>query len=89
LKAKLTKIGIDNLLFLAMSNQVSLGERNPIDGKFEESKRRFGLVLIQAKLLRTSETWIALFDLLYENNRGLLFQQTLVIRQVLRRKANS
>ncbi len=43
-----------------MSNHVSPGERNPIEGKFEEAKTRYGLGLIQAKLRSTSETWIAL-----------------------------
>lgn len=44
----------------AMLNHVSPGERNPIEGKFGEAKRRYGLGLIQAKLQRTSESWIAL-----------------------------
>jgi IS5 family transposase len=44
----------------AMSNHVSPGERNPIEGKFGEAKTRYGLGLIQAKLKNTSETWIAL-----------------------------
>ena len=44
----------------AMSNHVSPGERNPIEGKFGEAKTRYGLGLIHAKLQSTSQTWIAL-----------------------------
>lgn len=43
----------------AMSNHVSPGERNPIEGKFGQAKIAYGLNLIKAKLSSTSATWIA------------------------------
>ena len=43
----------------ALSNQVSPGERNPIEGKFGQAKRGYGLSKIRAKLSRTSEAWIS------------------------------
>ena len=42
-----------------MSNQVSPGERNPIEGKFGQAKVGYGLDNIKAKLKETSESWIA------------------------------
>jgi hypothetical protein len=43
----------------ALSNQVSPGERNPIEGKFGQAKVGYGLDCIMAKLKSTSESWIA------------------------------
>ncbi|MBK8626088.1 MAG: transposase [Saprospiraceae bacterium] len=43
----------------ALSNQVSPGERNPIEGKFGQAKRGYGLDKIRAKLASTSESWIS------------------------------
>ena len=43
----------------ALSNQVSPGERNPIEGKFGQAKVGYGLDNIKAKLKETSESWIA------------------------------
>lgn len=43
----------------ALSNQVSPGERNPIEGKFGQAKRGYGLNKIRAKLTSTSESWIS------------------------------
>jgi hypothetical protein len=43
----------------ALSNQVSPGERNPIEGKFGQAKVAYGLDNIKAKLQETSESWIA------------------------------
>ncbi|MFM8832143.1 MAG: IS5 family transposase [Cytophagales bacterium] len=43
----------------ALSNQVSPGERNPIEGKFGQGKVAYGLDNIKAKLKDTSESWIA------------------------------
>ncbi|MFY8185930.1 MAG: IS5 family transposase [Bacteroidia bacterium] len=43
----------------ALSNQVSPGERNPIEGKFGQAKVAYGLDNINAKLKETSESWIA------------------------------
>ena len=42
-----------------MSNQVSPGERNPIEGKFGQAKRAYGLDRVKARLANTSESWIA------------------------------
>lgn len=43
----------------ALSNQLSPGERNPIEGKFGQAKVGYGLNNIKAKLKETSESWIA------------------------------
>lgn len=43
----------------ALSNQVSPGERNPIEGKFGQAKTAYGLNRIRARLANTSESWIA------------------------------
>lgn len=43
----------------AQSNLLSPGERNPIEGKFGQSKVGYGLDNIKAKLQTTSESWIA------------------------------
>jgi hypothetical protein len=43
----------------AVSNHVSPGERNPIEGKFGQAKRGYGLNRIRARLRETSESWIA------------------------------
>ena len=44
---------------LALQNQVSPGERNPIEGKFGQAKAGYNMECIKAKLLTTSESWIA------------------------------
>jgi transposase, IS5 family len=43
----------------ALSNQVSPGERNPIEGKFGQAKSSYGLNRIKARLATTSASWIA------------------------------
>jgi len=43
----------------ALSIHVSPGERNPIEGKFGQAKRAYGLDRIKARLKETSESWIA------------------------------
>lgn len=43
----------------ALSNPVSPGERNPVEGKFGQAKVAYGLNNIRAKLKNTSESWIA------------------------------
>ncbi len=43
----------------ALQNQVSPGERNPIEGKFGQAKAGYNLECIKAKLRTTSESWIA------------------------------
>ena len=43
----------------ALSNPVSPGERNAIEGKFGQAKVGYGLASIGAKLKTTSQSWIA------------------------------
>jgi hypothetical protein len=43
----------------ALSNHVSPGERNPIEGKFGQAKTAYGMNRIKARLKITSESWIA------------------------------
>jgi Transposase domain (DUF772). len=43
----------------AVSIHVSPGERNPIEGKFGQGKTAYGLNRIKARLMTTSESWIA------------------------------
>jgi transposase, IS5 family len=43
-----------------LQNRLDEGERNAIEGKFGQGKRRFGLSKIMAKLQQTSETTIAM-----------------------------
>ena len=43
----------------AVSIHVSPGERNPIEGKFGQGKTAYGLNRIKARLMETSESWIA------------------------------
>ena len=43
----------------ALSNQVSPGERNPVEGKFGQAKTAYGLDCIKARLSNTSESWVA------------------------------
>jgi len=47
----------------ALSNPISPGERNPIEGKFGQAKVRYGLERIKAKLKTTGESWIATITL--------------------------
>jgi IS5 family transposase len=43
----------------AVSNHVSPGERNPVEGKFGQAKTAYGLNRIKTRLQNTSESWIA------------------------------
>ena len=43
----------------AVSIHLSPGERNPIEGKFGQAKMSYGLNRIKARLIQTSESWIA------------------------------
>lgn len=43
----------------AVPIHLSPGERNPIEGKFGQAKTGYGLNRIRARLMDTSETWIA------------------------------
>lgn len=41
-------------------NHVSPGERNPIEGKFGQTKTCYGMDKIKARLKQTSQTWVAM-----------------------------
>ena len=43
----------------AVEEHVSPGERNPIEGKFGQAKTAYGMNRIEARLAKTSESWIA------------------------------
>jgi hypothetical protein len=43
----------------ALSNQVSPGERNPVEGKFGQAKAGYSMDCIKVKLKTTGESWIA------------------------------
>ena len=43
----------------AVEAHVSPGERNPIEGKFGQAKRKYGMGRIKARLAQTSQSWIA------------------------------
>ncbi|MCH7411669.1 transposase [Belliella sp. DSM 111904] len=43
----------------AVENHVSLGERNPIEGKFGQPKNGYGMNRIRARLKDISQSWIA------------------------------
>jgi hypothetical protein len=43
----------------ALSNQVSPGERNPVEGKFGQAKTAYGLDRVKARLSNTTESWVA------------------------------
>lgn len=68
----------------ALSNQVSPGERNPIEGKFGQAKRAYGLDKVKAKLANTSESWIAsiilVLNLVHLAEVALLWIKVLVFK---------
>jgi len=74
----------------ALSNQVSPGERNPIEGKFGQAKVAYGLDNIRAKLQTTSESWIATIFLVL-NLLNLVRRSTLLpnLSQILQSIARS
>lgn len=43
----------------AVKVHLSPGERNPIEGKFGQAKRKYGLQKVKARLSSTSQSWIA------------------------------
>ena len=43
----------------AVKVHLSPGERNPIEGKFGQAKRKYGLQNIKARLSSTSQSWVA------------------------------
>lgn len=68
----------------ALSNQVSPGERNPIEGKFGQAKAGYNLECIKARLRTTSESWIAsiflVLNLVNLTRRALLSLKVLWMR---------
>jgi IS5 family transposase len=75
----------------ALSNQVSPGERNLVEGKFGQAKTAYGLDRIKARLSNTSESWVAsiilVLNLVHLAEVALLWkivkQLKLVFKQVL------
>jgi transposase, IS5 family len=47
----------------AVEDHVRPGERNPIEGKFGQAKKGYGMDCIRARLKQTSQTWIASVNL--------------------------
>ena len=43
----------------AVTDHIRPGERNPVEGKFGQAKTAYGLGRIRARLMETSESWIA------------------------------
>ena len=76
---------------VALSNQVSPGERNPVEGKFGQAKTAYGLDRIKARLSNTSQSWVAsiilVLNLVHLAEVALpwkiLKQQILVFKQAL------
>lgn len=67
----------------ALSNQVSPGERNPVEGKFGQAKVAYGMDNIMAKLKITSESWIGSI-ILVVNLVRLMRQLPLWIKFILK-----
>ena len=72
---------------VALSNQVRPGERNPMEGKFGQAKTTYGMNRIKARLMDTSESWIAsivlvlnLINLIGKAFYYLLLKQLTVIK---------
>ncbi len=73
-----------------MSEQhVSPGERNPIEGKFGQAKRGYGMDKIRAKLKPTIEAWVAMIVLVLNLVKlagrvplALVFQYRLWIKKI-------
>ena len=72
---------------VALSNQVRPGERNPMEGKFGQAKTTYGMNRIKARLMDTSESWIAsivlvlnLINLIGKALFCLLLNQLIVIK---------
>jgi len=76
----------------AVKVHLSPGERNPVEGKFGQAKRKYGLQNVKAKLSSTSQSWIAAIALvlnLVRMTRWALIALIQAIRIVLtRRPAN-
>lgn len=73
----------------AVKVHVSPGERNPVEGKFGQAKRKYGLQNVKAKLSSTSQSWIAAIALvlnLVRMTRGALIALIQAIRIVLTRR---
>lgn len=46
----------------ALIVHLSLGKRNPVEGKFRQAKVAYGLANIRAKLSTTSQSWIGFYS---------------------------
>lgn len=69
----------------AVKVHLSPGERNPIEGKFGQAKRKYGLQKVKARLSSTSQSWIAAIALvlnLVRMTRQALISLTQAIRLV-------
>lgn len=69
----------------AVKVHLSPGERNPIEGKFGQAKRKYGLQRVKARLSSTSQSWIAAIALvlnLVRMTRQALVTLTQKIRMV-------
>lgn len=74
---KLGRSSKDEDKSLAQLSKQDSSERNAIEGKFGEGKRRYGLGLIRARLQETSETVVALPFLIMnlEHKPGFFFDK--------------
>lgn len=77
---------------LAVKVHLSPGERNPIEGKFGQAKRKYGLQNVKARLSSTSQSWIAAIALvlnLVRMTREALIALTQAIRLVWEGRSTS
>lgn len=61
----------------------NVGLRNPIEGKFGEGKRRYGMARIMARLVETSETTIGILVLVMNLEKRLRLLFDLLIKWIL------
>ena len=76
----------------AVKVHLSPGERNPIEGKFGQAKRKYGLQNVKARLSSTSQSWIAAIALvlnLVRMTREALIALTQAIRGVWEGRSTS
>lgn len=67
----------------AVKVHLSPGERNPIEGKFGQAKRKYGLQKVKARLSSTSQSWIAAIALVLNLVR-MTRQALIVLTQAIR-----
>jgi len=61
----------------------NVGLRNPIEGKFGEGKRRYGMARIMARLAETSETTIGILVLVMNLEKKLRLLLDLFVNWIL------